>query len=209
MTDKKPNLDLAYALETVQDNRNLYAAWAKDYENDFASKMDYILPNQVAKIFVEMGGTGPVLDVGAGTGLAGQALSKLDVHPIDALDLSDAMLEVASEKNIYRNFFISDITQPIVTNNYSYQGIISSGTFTHGHVGPNAIDNLIKVANDGAFFALSINKNHWIEKGFAKKFEDLNGVIEKLLLHNVNIYGKNSKGEHCNDIGIVATFWKA
>lgn len=209
MTDKKPNLDLAYALETVQDNRNLYAAWAKDYENDFASTMDYILPYQVAKIFVELGGTGPVLDVGAGTGLAGQALSKLGIHPIDALDLSDAMLEVALEKKIYRNFFTSDITQPIVTNNYSYQGIISSGTFTHGHVGPNAIDNLIMVAEDGAFFALSINKNHWIEKGFAKKFESLNGVIEKLLLHNVNIYGENSKGEHCNDIGIVATFWKA
>ena len=209
MTDKKPNLDLAYALETVQDNRNLYAAWAKDYENDFASTMDYILPNQVAKIFVELGGTGPVLDVGAGTGLAGQALSKLGIHPIDALDLSNAMLEVALEKKIYRNFFTSDITQPIVTNNYSYQGIISSGTFTHGHVGPNALDNLIMVAEDGAFFALSINKNHWIEKGFAKKFESLNGVIEKLLLHNVNIYGENSKGEHCNDIGIVATFWKA
>ncbi|MDA9301849.1 methyltransferase domain-containing protein [Amylibacter sp.] len=209
MTDKKPNLDLAYALETVQDNRNLYAAWAKDYENDFASTMDYILPNQVAKIFVELGGTGPVLDVGAGTGLAGQALSKLGIHPIDALDLSNAMLEVALEKKIYRNFFTADITQPIVTNNYSYQGIISSGTFTHGHVGPNALDNLIMVAEDGAFFALSINKNHWIEKGFAEKFESLNGVIEKLLLHNVNIYGENSKGEHCNDIGIVATFWKA
>ena len=171
--------------------------------------MDYILPNQVAKIFVELGGTGPVLDVGAGTGLAGQALSKLGINPIDALDLSGAMLEVALEKKIYRNFFTSDITQPIVTNNYSYQGIISSGTFTHGHVGPNAIDNLITVAEDGAFFALSINKNHWIEKGFAKKFESLNGVIEKLLLHNVNIYGENSKGAHCNDIGIVATFWKA
>ena len=209
MTDKKPNLDLAYALESVQDNRNLYAAWAKDYETDFASTMDYILPNQVAKIFVELGGTGPVLDVGAGTGLAGQALSKLGINPIDALDLSGAMLEVALEKKIYRNFFTSDITQPIVTNNYSYQGIISSGTFTHGHVGPNAIDNLITVAEDGAFFALSINKNHWIEKGFAKKFESLNGVIEKLILHNVNIYGKNSKGEHCNDIGIVATFCKA
>ena len=209
MTDKKPNLDLAYALETVQDNRNHYAAWAKDYENGFASTMDYILPNQVAKIFVELGGTGPVLDVGAGTGLAGQALARLGIHPIDALDLSNAMLEVALEKKIYRNFFTSDITQPIVTNNYSYQGIISSGTFTHGHVGPNALDNLIMVAEDGAFFALSINKNHWIEKGFAEKFESLNGVIEKLLLHNVNIYGENSKGEHCNDIGIVATFWKA
>ena len=74
--DNKPNLKSAYALETVEDNRKLYAAWAKDYENDFASEMDYILPNQVAKIFSDMGGAGPVLDVGAGTGLGGLALAR-------------------------------------------------------------------------------------------------------------------------------------
>ncbi len=178
MSDKRPNLELAYALLTVQDNRELYAAWAKTYENDFASEMDYILPNRVAQIFLDMGGTGPVLDVGAGTGLAGQALARLGIHPIDAIDLSDAMLDVASKKKIYRNLFTSDITQPIATSNYSYQGVISSGTFTHGHVGPSAIDNLLSVARGGAFFALSINKNHWFERGFAKKFESLKGVIE-------------------------------
>ena len=160
MSVKRPNLELAYALLTVQDNRELYAAWAKTYENDFASEMDYILPNRVAQIFLDMGGTGPVLDVGAGTGLAGQALARLGIHPIDAIDLSDAMLDVASKKKIYRNLFTSDITQPIATSNYSYQGVISSGTFTHGHVGPSAIDNLLSVARGGAFFALSINKNH-------------------------------------------------
>jgi|TARA_B110000908_G_scaffold45313_1_gene55163 SAM-dependent methyltransferase len=208
MSVKRPNLELAYALLTVQDNRELYAAWAKTYENDFASEMDYILPNRVAQIFLDMGGTGPVLDVGAGTGLAGQALARLGIHPIDAIDLSDAMLDVASKKKIYRNLFTSDITQPIATSNYSYQGVISSGTFTHGHVGPSAIDNLLSVARGGAFFALSINKNHWFERGFAKKFESLKGVIEMLLLHDVEIYGENSKGEHCNDLGIVATFRK-
>ena len=57
MNNKKPNLDLAYALETVQDNRELYASWATDYDKDFASSMDYILPNQVAQIFLNMGGT--------------------------------------------------------------------------------------------------------------------------------------------------------
>ena len=55
MKNKKPNLDLAYALETVQDNRELYASWATDYDKDFASSMDYILPNQVAQIFLNMG----------------------------------------------------------------------------------------------------------------------------------------------------------
>lgn len=208
MNKKKPNLNLAYSLETVQDNRELYAAWAKDYENDFASALDYVLPNRVAQIFLDMGGTGPVLDVGAGTGLAGQALAKLGVHPIDAIDLSDAMLDVASKKKIYRNLFTSDITQPIATKNHSYQGVISSGTFTHGHVGPHAIDNLISVARGGAYFAISINKNHWFEKGFVKKFKALKDVIENLLLHDVEIYGENSKGEHCSDLGIVATFWK-
>ena len=71
MNKNKPNLNLAYSLETVQDNRKLYAAWANDYEDDFASALDYVLPNRVAQIFLDMGGTGPVLDVGAGTGLAG------------------------------------------------------------------------------------------------------------------------------------------
>jgi len=55
MTDKKPNLDLAYALETVQDNRNLYAAWAKDYETDFASTIDYILPKSSRKNICRIG----------------------------------------------------------------------------------------------------------------------------------------------------------
>ena len=155
MNDKKPNLDLAYALETVQDNRELYASWATDYDKDFASSMDYILPNQVAQIFLNLGGIGPVLDVGAGTGLGGQALAKLGIDPIDALDLSDEMLEIAAKKKIYRSLFTSDITQRIETSNYLYQGVISSGTFTHGHVGPNAIDNLLSVASTGALFALS------------------------------------------------------
>ena len=64
------------------------------------------------------------------------------------------------------------------------------------------------MSRGGAYFALSINKNHWFEKEFVKKFEALKDVIENLLLHNVEIYGENSKGEHCNDKGIVATFRK-
>ncbi|MBT3953943.1 MAG: SAM-dependent methyltransferase, partial [Rhodobacterales bacterium] len=31
---------------------------------------------------------------------------------------------------------------------------------------------------------------------------------EKLILHDVEIYGENSKGEHSDDLGVVATFCK-
>ena len=208
MSNQKPSLDAAYSLKSVQDNRDLYAAWAKSYDYDFASEMDYILPARVAEIFVDAGGIGPVLDVGAGTGLAGHALGKLGSGPIDAMDLSRDMLNVAAKKDIYRNFFAADITQTIETDGETYQGIISSGTFTHGHVGPDAIDNLLPLAKTGAYFALSINKNHWTEKGFAEKFEALEGLISNLVLYDVAIYGDNSKGDHGKDLGVVVVFQK-
>lgn len=208
MTNKKPSLDLAYSLKSVQDNLELYSAWAEDYDQDFASKMDYILPDRVAKTFQDVGGEGPILDVGAGTGLAGYALAKLGLTPIDAMDVSRAMLDEASKKGIYRNLFVADITKPIKTSGELYQGIISSGTFTHGHVGPGAIGGLLPLAKAGAYFVLAINKSYWFEKGFAEKFAALSESITDPVLRDVDIYGESSKGEHGKDLGIVVIFQK-
>jgi hypothetical protein len=85
---------------------------------------------------------------------------------------------------------------------------VSSGTFTHGHVGPDAIDNLLPLARDGALFCLSINKHHWIEKGFEAKFQDLDDKIEGLTLVEVLIYGANATGPHRDDLGVIALFKK-
>lgn len=68
MTD--PDLEKAYALQTPDDNRKLYADWADSYDSGFAREMDYRLPRMVALILAEIyQGAGPVLDLGAGTGL--------------------------------------------------------------------------------------------------------------------------------------------
>src|SRR5210317_2113884 len=72
MTDRKPALDDAYALQSPQDNQRLYAAWADTYDTDFAAEMDYQLPLHVVQRFLTLGGQGPALDVGAGTGIVGQ-----------------------------------------------------------------------------------------------------------------------------------------
>ncbi len=208
MSKKKPSLESAYSLKTVQDNRELYAAWAENYDQDFASEMDYILPDRVAQILLDVGGKGPILDVGAGTGLVGHALAKLGVKPIDAMDLSSAMLDMAKKKGIYRNFFAADITQPIEAVGKNYQGIISCGTFTHGHVGPGGIDHLLPLARTGAYFVLAINKTHWAEKGFSEKFEALAGSISRPVMRDIEIYGKNSKGNHSKDLGISVIFQK-
>ena len=65
---KKHKSSKAYNLSSAEDNVDFYRSWAKDYDTDFAVEWT-ILPYQVATQFVN--GKGPVLDVGAGTGLLG------------------------------------------------------------------------------------------------------------------------------------------
>ena len=155
MSKTPPDLDSAYALQTPDDNRKLYADWAETYDSGFAARMAYRLPALVAGAFV---GEGPVLDVGAGTGLLGQALAARGVGPIDGIDISEPMLEVARGKAVYRDLMLADLTQPLALPFAAYRGVVSSGTFTHGHVGPEAIAALLGIAASGAAFVLSVNR---------------------------------------------------
>lgn len=209
MTKETPSLQSAYALETPDDNRKLYADWAADYDQDFARQQDYHLPVHTAEIFVKAGGTGPVLDVGAGTGLCGAILANLGVGPIDAVDISAEMLDVAMAKDIYRDAIEADLNEGIPVPRDSYNGIISSGTFTTGHVGPEALDALLRVARPGALFAISINARHYEAAGFAAKLSALqDGQIRNLTLPETRIYGDNATGEHKDDIALIALFEK-
>ncbi|WP_343080311.1 class I SAM-dependent methyltransferase [Ostreiculturibacter nitratireducens] len=209
MTRKTPGLDDAYALKSPEDSRKLYADWAASYDTEFAGAMDYLLPAAVAEAFAAEGGEGPVLDVGAGTGLAGLRLASLGVGVIDGVDISAEMLLKASEKRVYRRLFAGDVTGRLDAEDGTYRGILSSGTFTLGHVGPEAIDELLRVAAQGAIFVLSINAAHYEAAGFAAKFRALEGRIAGLSLPQVPIYGPRADPAHRADRAFLATFRKA
>lgn len=210
MPGKTPDLNNAYALATPQESRDLYAEWAGDYDSGFAAREDYQLHIHTARAFVAAGGQGPVLDVGAGTGLCGAILVDLGVGPVDATDISSEMLDRAMRKDIYRDAIEADLNQGIPAPRDSYAGIVSSGTFTHGHVGPDALTALLRVARTGAQFALSINAQHFDAKGFADRFEQLQqGQIEHFSLTEVPIYGDLATGENKDDMAFIATFEKS
>ena len=210
MTRSKPDLDSAYALETPADSKRLYADWADSYDRDFAEGQNYLLPEITARAFVEAKGRGPVLDVGAGTGLCGQWLARLDVKIIDATDISAEMLEQASRKDVYRDCIEADLIKGIPMPRESYAGIVSSGTFTHGHVGPEVFPNLLRVARRSALFTLSINAKHYETQGFAAMFDQLqrDGRIRNLTLPEQRIYGDDATGEHKDDVALIAQFNK-
>jgi predicted TPR repeat methyltransferase len=200
------NLDAAYALTDPADCARLYADWAKTYDAGFADSMDYRLPAHVAAAFLAHGGTGPVLDVGAGTGLLAMHLRQAGfADEIDAADLSPDMLDIAGAKRLYRALHLADITQPLAFEG-PYAGIVSSGTFTFGHVGPDAIAMLETVAQDGTLFALSINEGVFHAMEFDLALSRRPGVS----LLEVPIYGPAASAidpAHAGQRGLIA-IWR-
>lgn len=203
-----PDLESAYALGSKEDNQRLYARWAESYDAEFISKMDYRLPFEVARAYALAQGAGPVLDVGAGTGAVAEHLLRFGVTKVDGTDISDEMLDVAAEKRLYQRVFQGDVTTRLDASDDTYCGVVSAGTFTLGHVGPDAIDELLRIAKSGALFVLSINKAHYETAGFAEKMVSIKGKIENLSLKDVAIYGPNSTGPHALDRAYIVQFRK-
>lgn len=203
-------LGTAFSIRSPEDCLRVYRDWAASYDASFARDMEYLLPAHVAGAFVAAGGQGPVLDVGAGTGLLAERLREQGFDgEIDAIDLSPDMLERARAKGIYRALHAGDITKPLPLN--GYRGIVSSGTFTRGHVGPEALPFLLEVAERGAQFALSINAAVYAARGFDRALHDLPAVTA-LQLVEVEVYGAAAQTldpDHAADRAMIALFRKA
>lgn len=204
-----PDLEDAYGLKTPEDSIRLYRDWSESYDEGFAATQGYRLPAAVAEAFAAEGGAGPVLDVGAGTGLLAARLAELGVGPVEAADISPEMLARAEAKGLYRATHLLDLTGPLPLADGLYGGITSSGTFTHGHVGPEALDELLRIAAPGALFALSINAEVYESSGFAVKLAALGEAITDLHLPEVAIYGPGADPAHRGDRALIALFRKA
>ena len=168
-------LDDAYSIKTPDDSRKLYAKWAASYEADFVANQGYEHPRVIAEHFDHLvPDIKTVIDVGTGTGLVGLELSKLrPTLQIDGVDISPEMLAEAKKKGIYRNLYERDLTKVISDLATPYDSLICIGIFTHGHLLPKAIDNLIPLVPRSGYFVIGINANYFKEEQFESYFTDL------------------------------------
>lgn len=201
---KDPSLDAAYALKDQTEVRALYRDWAETYEDSFVTAQGYQLHDTVAAAFAAVGGQGPVLDVGAGTGLGGVALAQRGAAPVDGLDLSPQMLDQARAKGVYRNLIAADITKPLDIGRYA--GVVSAGTFTFGHVGPEGLVNLLALGQTGTHFVISVNAGHFREAGFEAALEAHAPRFEVLNVEDVRIYDDRADAEHRDDRARLLSF---
>ena len=208
MSEKKGLKD-AYSLKTPEDSINLYRSWASTYDSDFAKQNDYRSPLEIAKYFDKYSNNKdtPILDVGAGTGLIGEFLNASS-REIDAIDISPEMLNIARLKNCYSKIIEADLTERLMINDNHYGAIVSAGTFTHGHVGPDVLDELLRVTRSGGLFVFTIHYKLYKKAGFDKKFLEIEKSITKPNFHEVYAYGNNPDKDHGSDKVIIPVFRK-
>ncbi|MFK7732456.1 MAG: class I SAM-dependent methyltransferase [Pseudomonadales bacterium] len=213
--DKNLGLEDAYAVKTPDDNLALYRDWASTYDSEFAATRGYQYPQLIADVYSRKASKEdtPVLDVGAGTGLAAVALlehSDIDSELIiDGIDISPEMLEVSKEKDIYQRLFEADLTKRVDLPDDYYGAVISVGTFTHGHVGPDALYELLRMSKPGALFVIGVNGTAFDKYHFGSGFASLqaDGYITPLQFIRVQYYA-NAEDDHADDQGYAAVFRK-
>jgi len=209
MSDKKGLKD-AYSLKTPQDSINLYRDWASTYDIDFAKENGYQSPFLIAKYFEKYSyiEDTPILDVGAGTGLIGECMKLISEQKIDAIDISPEMLETAKSKQCYSKIIEADLTRKLSIENNYYGAIVSAGTFTYGHIGPNALDELVRITKPNGLFIITIHSKLFKKDKFDKKFLEMENLISTPIYHEEKVYVGNEDITHGQDTVLIAKFRK-
>jgi ubiquinone/menaquinone biosynthesis C-methylase UbiE len=213
---KKPKFDVddAYAIKTPADSVRLYGEWADTYDAGFVEREGYVVYLRVAEIFLRQRSriSGAVLDVGCGTGIVGVCLRAGGIESIDGIDISPPMLAEAGEKRteddvpVYRKLIDADLTKTLNLPDNQYAGLVSAGTFTHGHLGPEPLDELWRVAAPGAHCAISVRSTHFESAKFGEKLSsDIDkGTITKPDLIEVNLYSAETRNlKHADDTALI------
>ena len=167
----------AYELETPADSLALYRDWADTYDTHLEQGLKYLSPQAIASVFAEYVDDPElrILDIGCGTGLTGLAAAARGFKTLDGIDISPEMLGEAHKKGIYATLIEADLTGPLQIADNTYDAAVSSGTFTHAHVGAVALDEIFRILKPGAIFACTVNAGAWVENGFGPKIRELTG----------------------------------
>jgi predicted TPR repeat methyltransferase len=167
-------LESIYALDDDGDVRSFYDEAAGDYDEILLAQVGYASPTVCAHIMARFlsDREAALIDLGCGTGLAGEALAALGYKNIHGVDFSTEMLAVAATRNCYGKLSIADLNAGTGIPDGSYAGAVSIGVFGQ-HVLPAALDEAIRIVEPGGIFCFSINERAFDDLGFRDKVHGL------------------------------------
>jgi ubiquinone/menaquinone biosynthesis C-methylase UbiE len=171
-----PTIYKTLHVSNLDELKDLYKNW-NDYENDVINLAGYVghkvttdtllkyLKNKQSKI----------LDAGCGTGLVGQILYKNNYKNIVGVDFSQEMIDRALKKNVYQSLSLCDLTKKLEFEDGSFDAIICAGTFTCGHVGPEALNEMVRITKNEGYICFTVRKQEWETAPYEGIIQSLEG----------------------------------
>lgn len=191
------SISMAYSYENSKELARYYDDSAKDYD-DFVDSVGYILPRLVAENAAQyLRNSDTVIDIGCGTGLLGIELNSLkNGLYIHGADVSSWMVLLAYEKQKangdrqYSKLYHCDIGEQngIIKDHYSF--MVSSGTFTTGHLNGSHLFKIMKLMKADSFAVFSVKSDHFDNSKFMDMLLGLkiSGLIEIIDISEVDSY---------------------
>lgn len=160
----------------------LFDDYAPRFEKNLLKHLSYRAPEQVFNLLfthlAKMPRKPHVLDLGCGTGLAGQ-----HIHPIagrlEGIDLSKKMLKQAEKKKIYNRLQQGDILAEITENAPRFDLVIACDVFNYLGDLSTVFQRTVQRLRPGGFLAFSVESS-----GFDPSCESFNLNHTQRFIHN-------------------------
>jgi len=172
--DVDNKLDI-YKLTTSEELLKYYQDWTeKNKYNQDMVNWKYTAPQETVSVLKKyvFNKNCKILDAGCGTGLVGIELKKCGYSNIDGVDFSQNMLDLIPQ-DIYKKIEKVDLNKLLKFKDNMYDVIMCVGTFTYGHVKPQALDELIRITKNKGVICFTINEGIYEEYGFDNKIKEL------------------------------------
>ncbi len=174
-----------------------YDEWAKTYDDDVMSEaycgpelITDLLANLSVLCDLQVDTKDPdlkILDAGCGTGLVGAILQQKGYRQIDGCDLSVVMVEEARKTGAYQALE-GDIDLTRRNEVYAdgqYDAVLCCGTFTGGHLPPEGLEELVRMARPQGLVLVSTRKSYYDTTDFEGVYTRLQQEGRVELLHRL------------------------
>jgi len=147
----------AYNTKTDEDLRSFYDDWAEEYDIDHEA-IGCFHHDMAAGFMAKYVGdkTAAIVDIGAGTGLVGEALQRLGFTEVVAVDFSQEILDVAKRKGIYRDYKVMNLNSPLDEfEGNQFDAAIGVGVFSYGQFESIVLDELVRIVRPGGIIVFT------------------------------------------------------
>ncbi len=167
--------------------RHLFDQFSADYDKRMLVDLRYSAPQVLADLFnMVMPGRDDlaVLDLGCGTGLAGQVFQPVAAR-LDGIDLSPAMIDKARARGVYDHLAVADLETALAAPEPKYDLILAADTLVYlGDLAAVFAAARSKLSPDGYFLFTVEKAEAGFELGPKRRWRHGEGYLRGLAAQN-------------------------